>query len=302
MIWIVGANGQLGRELTQLLEPQQRVESDLECDICNYSEVKSFAKERCSSIKTIINCAAYTAVEKAEEPGERERVFAINVRGAANLAQVAAELDANLIHISTDYVFSGEKNTPYQESDRAHPLSFYGQSKWESELAVLNVAGGRGVVIIRTAWLFSSYGNNFVKTILRCGREGRPLNVVFDQIGCPTYAEDLARAILTIAKTKNSEKLYGNEIYHYSNEGVASWYDFAKAILELSEIKSEIRPVLSKEYPSKVVRPIYSVLDKSKIKKDFNISIPYWRESLARCIEKIKIQEQTQMQMQTPAH
>ncbi|MBF0312590.1 MAG: dTDP-4-dehydrorhamnose reductase [Oligoflexia bacterium] len=293
MIWVVGVEGQLGHELKCLLTSESLERESVftavhECDITKIDTIRAVVKKH-PAIKTIVNCAAYTAVEKAGE--ESQRAFAVNSEGPGNLAKVAAEFDLTLFHISTDYIFSGKHFTPYKEEDDASPLSAYGASKWQGELAVRAFASRS--VVIRTSWLYSSYGHNFVKIILEKAKKSADANanvnngnlrVVYDQIGSPTFAGDLAAAILEISK----RELQGHAIYNYTNEGITSWYDFAKAIVEIEGIECEITPILSSEYPSKVERPMYSVLNKSKIKQEIGIKIPHWRESLKRCLCQIQ--------------
>ncbi len=278
MYLIVGANGQLGSELKEILKDQARYLDRDELDITDASAVEAFIGA--TKPEAIVNCAAYTAVDKAESDVETARK--INVDGVANLARSAAVHNAGLIHISTDYVFDGLNHRPYNEEDMPCPISVYGKTKYEGEEIMRRLA--QSGIIIRTAWLYSPYGNNFVKTMQRLGRERGKLNVVFDQIGTPTFAADLAEVIVKLLPQLPKNKV---ETYHYSNEGVASWYDFAKEIMELSGIDCEVLPIESKDYPTAASRPFYSVLNKAKIKKDFNISINHWKESLKKCLEKL---------------
>lgn len=283
-ILVTGSNGQLGSELKQLAPDFQQytfVFTDIgELDITNEVQVRELCmKERPGAI---INCAGYTAVDKAEE--DFDRALKLNATAVGYLAEGANSVGALFFHISTDYVFKGDKGIPYIESDSAEPQSAYARTKLSGELACLQKAE-RGVVI-RTSWLYSEFMHNFVKTILFKGIERGKLNVVFDQVGSPTYAHDLALTLLTIIPQLNDWK--GHELYHYSNEGVASWYDFAKAIVEYSGITCEINPIVTAEYPLPASRPFYSLMDKSKIKKTFGISISHWRESLQVCLKKIK--------------
>jgi dTDP-4-dehydrorhamnose reductase len=226
-----------------------------------------------------INCAAYTAVDKAEDETELARL--INKTGAGNVAKVCAQFNTTLIHISTDFVFEGNSPIALNEEDVAEPINVYGLTKLEGELAVAEEA--KQYFILRTSWLYSEFAANFVKTMLRLGAEREELGVIVDQVGTPTYAVDLAACVLDIINSKR--KAYG--LYHYSNEGVTSWYDFAKAIFELSATSVRVKPLKTIEYPTKAVRPVYSVMDKSKIKNTFDIQIPYWRDSLAECIREI---------------
>jgi dTDP-4-dehydrorhamnose reductase len=226
-----------------------------------------------------INCAAYTAVDKAED--ETDLARKINKMGAENLADLCKEYDSVFVHTSTDFVFKGDKATPLDEEDIAEPINIYGLTKLEGEQAVTDKL--EKYFILRTSWLYSEYGNNFVKTMLRLGSERDALKVIADQVGTPTYAMDLAETILHIISTNSAA--YG--LYHYSNEGVASWYDFAKAIFDISGTKVKTLPIKTSEYPTRAVRPAYSVMSKAKIKQTFNIEIPYWRDSLITCISKL---------------
>lgn len=285
-ILVTGSNGQLGSEIRVLsaLYPQygftftDRETLDLGnlCTMENYFDNKTF--------DAIINCAAYTAVDKAES--ESEVADTINRRFVSMLAKIAKRDNSVLIHISTDYVFDGQNHRPYIESDRTHPQGVYGQTKYEGENAILEVAPEKSI-IIRTSWVYSAFGNNFVKTMLRLGRERDSLGVIFDQVGTPTYARDLGQTILDILPNiKNKSP----EIYHYSNEGCASWYDFAKAIFEFSDLECRVNPITTDQYPTPAKRPHYSLLNKSKIKNEFGITIPYWRDSLRICLKELGAQ------------
>lgn len=273
-ILITGAKGQLGSELSKII-PDAVLADKEELDITDFEAVKQFVNT--NKIDTIINCVAYTAVDKAED--DEENTYKVNVLGAENLAKT----NCKLIHISTDYVFDGKNYEPYIEEDKTEPLSVYGKTKLESENIVLK--NNKQAIVIRTSWLYSTYGNNFVKTMLRLGKEKESLNVVFDQVGTPTYAKDLAETIKIIIPNIN-EKTSG--IYHFSNEGVCSWYDFATEIMSLSNLNCKVKPILSIEYPTKATRPHYSVLNKNKIKKTFNVEIRHWKEAFMDCLEKIK--------------
>jgi len=286
-VLITGSNGQLGSEIKELASDYKNLEcvfKDLpELDICDAEVLNTFIIDQ--HINAVINCAGYTAVDKAEE----EALIAqkVNSEGVLNLANALKKVDGKLIHISTDYVFDGNHSQPYKESDPVSPIGVYGQTKRAGELAVLN--GSIDAIVIRTSWLYSSYGNNFVKTMLRLGNEKENLGVIFDQVGTPTYARDLAKTCLEILTGVNSVKISKNgNLYHYSNEGVASWYDFAISIMELGGVNCKVKPIQTKDYPTLAKRPQYSVLNKSKIKTDFKIEIPYWRDSLKDCIKKIK--------------
>ena len=271
-VLITGSRGQLGTELSKLL-PDAVLTDVGELDITDLTAVRQFVKE--NNVDTIINCAAYTAVDKAED--DIESAEKINVLGPENLAKTGCKI----VHISTDYVFDGLGHKPYTPADETKPISVYGKTKRAGELAVLNNA--TEAVIIRTAWLYSPYGNNFVKTMRRLGAEKESINVVADQIGTPTYAGDLAEAIVAILP-QISEKTKG--IYHFTNEGVCSWYDFATEIMKQSGLKCQATPIPSSDYPTKANRPFYSVLDKSKIKETFNITIQHWQKGLEKCLKQ----------------
>jgi len=282
-ILVTGANGQLGNEFRKIApgcDDYRFTLTDIgELDILDNKAVSRFLAVH--SFDCIINCAGYTAVDKAET--EREKAMEVNAVAVKNLAAAANEHHALLVHISTDYVFDGYNHRPYLETDRENPISWYGTTKLEGERKVLMHAGK--ALIIRTSWLYSSSGTNFLRTILQKGRQQEELRVVCDQIGTPTWAADLARAILSLLPRSDVNE---KRIYHYSNEGVCSWYDFAKEIIEMAGIDCRIVPIPTSEFPTAARRPFYSVLDKGKIKKDFGIEIPYWRESLKRCMEILK--------------
>ena len=271
-ILVTGGDGQLGSELRELLPDAVFTDVD-DLDITNLDEVMSFVKDK--GIEIIINCAAYTAVDNAED--DTTTAYKVNVVGPENLAITGCKI----VHISTDYVFDGEGHKPYQPNDEAKPVSVYGKTKIAGEEAVINNA--KVAVVIRTAWLYSPYGNNFVKTMRRFGAERESLNVVSDQVGTPTYAGDLAQAIVEILPQMNESN---KGIYHFTNEGVCSWYDFAKTIMELSGLNCKVNPIPSSAYPTKATRPFYSVLDKTSIKETFNISIEHWTEGLKRCLKQ----------------
>lgn len=282
-ILVTGSKGQLGSELREasVSYPYFRfLFTDIdELDITDQARVDDFFSE--NNIDLVINCAAYTAVDKAEQ--EPEMAMLINRDAVANLCAACKACEAYMIHISTDYVFDGRNNRPYTESDPVSPESSYGRSKAAGEDAVLScLAKG---MIIRTSWLYSAYGNNFVKTILKKGAEKGELGVVNDQHGCPTYARDLAMIILEIIpKAVSLQKV---DIYHYSNEGQCTWFEFAREAVELAGISCKVLPVSSDKYPQLAHRPQYSILDKTKIKEQFGITIPHWKESLADCIRKL---------------
>lgn len=277
-ILVTGANGQLGSELRVLAgQDSHFVFTDLpELDITDKEAVSLFVEE--NQIGLIINCAAYTAVDKAED--DELLADKINHKAVRYLAEVAAKKGIRLIHISTDYVFDGTANIPYKEDDKTAPLGVYGRTKRKGEEAVL--ASGCHYMILRTSWLYSSFGSNFVKTMLRLTAERERLNVVFDQIGTPTYAADLAEVIYKIAIGRLP---FESGLFHFSNEGVCSWFDFAVTIAQISgNDKCRIEPCHSNEFPAKVKRPHYSVLDKTQIKKTLGLTIPYWRKSLEACL------------------
>lgn len=275
-ILVTGANGQLGSELRELaahFKEDQFLFTDVQAlDICNHDEVANFIAT--NNVNCIINCAAYTAVDKAEE--QAELADKINHLAVANFAQLAKDNNIKLVHISTDYVFDGTNHKPYQETDTPNPQSVYGKTKLDGEQAMQTINPANSV-IIRTSWVYSQFGNNFVKTMLRLGAEREELNVVADQIGTPTNAADLAKAILDILPQISTKTV---EVYHYSNQGVCSWYDFAKAIFQINNIPVKVNPIASIQYPTPAKRQFYSVLNKEKIKDKFGIEIPYWRTSL----------------------
>lgn len=280
-ILITGCNGQLGNEI-QLLQAQYAqhtwFNTDVnELDITDKVAIERFVEE--NEIGGIVNCAAYTAVDKAESDPQLARK--LNAEAPAFLAEVVGKRGGWMVQVSTDYVFNGTKHTPYVETDEPCPNSVYGQTKLEGEQAVSKLCPN--AMIIRTAWLYSEFGNNFVKTMIRLGREREQLGVIFDQVGTPTYAHDLAMVIMTAID--NGIK---PGVYHFSNEGVTSWYDFTKNIHRLSGINTcQVSPLHTAEYPTPACRPAYSVLDKTKIKAAYGIEIPHWEESLARCIAKL---------------
>jgi dTDP-4-dehydrorhamnose reductase len=286
-ILITGANGQLGSEIrksSDLFPDFSLVFTDLnELDITNPAAVEAMLADE--KPQWLINCAAYTAVDKAET--EEETAWLINAVAPAILAEKSKAIGCRFVQISTDYVFDGKSYLPYVEEDEVCPTSVYGKTKLEGEL--ISLTNNPETLVIRTSWLYSSFGNNFVKSMIRLGKERDKLNVIFDQIGSPTYAGDLAMAILEIIrKTESGESEFIAGTYHYSNEGVCSWYDFAIAIHQIYGISCSVNAIESKDYPSPVVRPPYSILNKSKIKSIFGIQIPYWRKSLEICIDEIK--------------
>ncbi len=281
-ILITGANGQLGNEMRVLAVEHPwhtyYFTDVAELDICNQKAVTDYVLGH--AIDCIVNCAAYTAVDNAEE--HAGLCDLLNAHAPGFLAEAAQSRGASMIQISTDYVFDGTQHIPYKEEDKTCPNSVYGRTKLKGEEAVMQKC--EKAMVIRTAWLYSTFGNNFVKTMIRLGRERESLGVVFDQIGTPTYARDLA-AVIFVAM----EEGIVPDIYHFSNEGVCSWYDFTKAIHRIAGITScRVRPLHTDEYPSKAPRPSYSVLDKTKIKDTFEIEVPYWEESLERCVRLLE--------------
>lgn len=285
-ILVTGANGQLGNEMqlasmnskhnfmfTDVSEGYQKL------DITSLDDIRKAVAE--NKIEVIVNCAAYTNVDKAETDYDTANL--LNNTAAGNLATAMKEVDGTLIHVSTDYVFQGDRNVPCREDWETNPLGVYGKTKLAGEKSI--EATGCRHIIIRTAWLYSPFGKNFVKTMQHLTETCSTLRVVFDQVGTPTYAGDLAKAICHIIETGQLDK---TGIYHFSNEGVCSWYDFAKMICEMSGNTCDIRPCYSEEFPSPVKRPHFSVLDKTKIKRTFEIEIPYWTDSLRICIDKLK--------------
>ena len=277
-ILVTGSNGQLGRSLQRVFK-EQGVDNvfftDIEdLDITNYEAVSRFVTD--NNITHVVNTAAYTHVDNAET--DAISAAKINTGGVSNIAQIAAKYKIKVLHVSTDYVFSGEAWRPYAENDEPYPRSIYGRTKLEGEGILM--AFCPDAIIIRTSWLYSEYGNNFVRKMLDLGKEKKDLKVVVDQIGTPTYASDLAEVIYNILASNVSEP----GIYHYANEGVASWYDFAKAIFRLKGMDVKVSPILSKEYPTKASRPLFSVFNKEKIKKTYSIKIPHWEDSLRKCL------------------
>ncbi len=279
MFLITGAKGQLGHCLRDILPAEKCIFTDVtELDITSEQAVFAFGKKHL--LTAIINCAAYTNVDKAES----EPVLArkINVDGPANLAKLAAHLDIPFVHISTDYVFDGSTNTPLSETAPVRPLGVYGQTKYEGEQAVLQYA--KTAVILRSAWLYSQYGKNFVKTMLKLGTEKENLGVVCDQVGTPTYAPHLAQTIVHILP---QIKTGTRSIYHFTDEGVCSWYDLAWYALNRAGSKCRVEPILSCEYPTPAKRPAFSVLNKAAIKKDFGVNISHWTKGVDECLTKL---------------
>jgi len=278
-ILITGSHGQLGNEMQQAATrfPAFRfIYTDVEdLDICDKAALDAFVKA--NAVNVIVNCAAYTAVDKAED--DVELCYKINAEAVRNIGEVAHQNGLKVVHVSTDYVFDGTNYVPYSEDQAVSPNTVYGKSKLAGEQALMETC--EQAVILRTAWLYSSFGNNFVKTMIKLGTERDSLNVIFDQIGTPTYAADLADTILKIL----SHETFTPGMYHFSDEGVCSWYDFTKTIHRIAGITCDVRPIETKDYPARTPRPHYSVLNKAKIKATYGITIPHWEESLERCMK-----------------
>lgn len=281
-VLITGGKGQLGQCLNAISSQFPQINfifvDKQELDITNFEMVSEYFENH--KIDWCVNCAAYTAVDKAEEHQELAQL--INVQGTHNLAMACKASASKLVHVSTDFVFNGMKNMAYQENDATGPINVYGKTKLEGELEIQALL--KSYFIIRTSWLYSEFGNNFLKTILRLASQKDKLDIVDNQIGTPTYAGDLAKFIVELIIMDSTK--FG--LYHFSNEGVASWYDFAKSLLELSHVHFEINPIPSIHFPTPAERPVFSVLDNTKIKDVFNVRPPYWRESLKKCISKLE--------------
>ena len=279
-VLVTGGNGQLGSEIKDLAQKYSVYTfffTDVQdLDITDERAVRYFVSE--NNIGAILNCAAYTAVDKAEE--QKDMADTVNFLAVKVLAQIAKEKNLKLIHISTDYIFDGKGFSPYLANTPADPVNHYGRSKWKGEQALLALNPSNSL-IIRTSWVYSSYGTNFIKTMMRLGAERTELNVIDDQVGSPTYAKDLAHFLVEKTLTYESPKV---GIYHFTNEGVCSWYDLAMEIMALSNLKCKINPIPTSAYPTLAKRPFYSVLDKRALKRDFDFTIPYWKESLSKCI------------------
>jgi dTDP-4-dehydrorhamnose reductase len=279
-VLVTGKNGQLGSEIRAFSDSYRQHEFTFvgrdTLDFSNLCKLEDYFDGKVFDV--IINCAAYTAVDKAQN--ESGLADTINHRAVSLLAKIAKKKNISLIHISTDYVFDGENYRPYLETDSTAPKGVYGYTKRDGENTILSVSP-KNSIIIRTSWVYSSFGGNFVKTMLRLGKERDSLGIIFDQVGTPTYARDLAKVILDILPQINNEI---PEIYHYSNEGVTSWYDFAQTIFELTGIKCDVNAITTDAYPLPAPRPHYSLLNKAKIKNDFELTIPYWRNSLKECL------------------
>ena len=295
-ILVTGKNGQLGRSIQKLVNTDTKIDNNQsfnefifigrgELDLTSESSTNHYFNSN-DKFDIIINCAAYTAVDKAEE--EQDLANQINHLAVKQLAQIAKNQQAKLIHISTDYVFDGESNKSYTEADETNPINVYGKTKLAGEKA-LQAIMLTNAIIIRTSWVYSEYGNNFVKTMLNLGKERDELNVVSDQIGSPTYATDLAETILKIIDNKNyQDKEQPTEIYHYSNEGEISWYDFTKEIFKLAKIDCKVCPITTEQYPTPAKRPKSTLMDKGKLVEKFSIKTPYWKETLCSCINNIE--------------
>ena len=281
-ILVTGSMGQLGSEIKELASNYNynfffTTRDDI--DITSKDSIKEFCQT--NSINVIINCAAYTAVDKAQS--DIENADLVNRKAVKKLSIVAKELNIKLIHISTDYVFDGKNFKPYVEEFQTNPQSVYGKTKLDGENELLDI-NPLNSIIIRTSWVYSYYGNNFVKTMLRLGKEKEELGVIFDQVGTPTYAKDLAITILNIVPQIENSKV---EIYNYSNEGVLSWYDFAKEIMKMAKLNCKIKAIETYQYPTPAKRPHFSLLNKSKIKSKFNLEIPYWKDGLDDCLKRL---------------
>lgn len=282
-ILVTGADGQVGNEIRQWAEKYAQFNflfaNHLQLDITNPSDIEGYFKGR--KIDVVINCAAYTAVDKAEM--ETEKASSINTTAVKHLAEICNTFQIPLIHVSTDFVFDGKKTTPYTEEDTPNPLGVYAATKLEGDRQAIRI--NPKTVVVRTSWVYSSFGNNFVKTMLRLGKEKPELRVVSDQTGSPTYARDLAEALLTIAVKMDTIKQYG--IFNYSNKGNITWYDFAKAILEIKGIKTPVTPITTAEFPTPAKRPSYSTLDLTKIQKVYGVTVKDWKASLTDCLQKL---------------
>ncbi len=281
-ILVTGVKGQLGSEIKELstnYHDNFTFTDRTALDITNKEAIKKIVEE--NHIDAIINCAAYTAVDKAES--DEANAYKINYLATKNLAEIAKEKALKFIHISTDYVFDGKNYKPYEEDDTTNPNGIYGKTKLAGEKAIQKIAP-KQTIMIRTSWVYSSYGNNFVKTMLRLGKTKEKLTVINDQVGTPTYAKDLAKTILDIIPQIDNDK---PEIYHYANEGVLSWYDFAKEIMRMAKLPCKIEPIATKDYPTPATRPHFSLLNKAKIKADFHVEVPFWKDSLDVCLKEM---------------
>ena len=298
-ILITGKNGQLGRSINKLINTEVKADNNLssskfifvgreELDLSSESSISHYF-DRSNKFDVIINCGAYTAVDRAEE--EQELANQINHLAVKRLAEISKAQKAKLIHISTDYVFDGESNKPYKETDKTNPINVYGKTKLAGEKSLQEIMP-TDAIIIRTSWLYSEYGNNFVSTMLKLGKKRNELNVVSDQIGSPTYATDLAGAILEIIKNKKfREEDQATQIYHYSNEGEISWYEFAQEIFKIAKIDCKVNPITTQQYPTPAKRPRNTIMSADKIVGIFNMNIPNWKESLNTCMSILKEQK-----------
>jgi len=287
-ILVTGSAGQLGQSIQSIASDYPEYEfvfaSRKHLDLSNEDSIAKFFERKTFDI--IINCAAHTAVDKAES--EVELANQVNHLAVQQLAAIAKQHQAKLIHVSTDYVFSGKQHRPYIETDEVAPHGVYGKTKLHGEQAIQKILT-TNAIIIRTSWVYSEYGNNFVKTILKLGLERDSLNVIYDQVGTPTYARDLAKAIISIIQSQAFGQIdLKTNIFHFSNEGLCSWYDFAKSIFELTNIQCEINPIETRDYPTPATRPHYSVLSKAKIKKMYGLAIPYWKDSMKQCLTALQ--------------
>lgn len=290
-ILVTGSNGQLGQSLNAIVNQHPNYQFTFahraDLDLSDAQNISDFFQNK--SFDLIINCAAHTAVDTAES--EPELANQLNHLAVKQLAEIAQQNNMKLIHISTDYVFNGRQYRPYIESDQVDPQSVYGLSKLKGEQALLAALPNKGL-IIRTSWVYSEYGNNFVKTMIKLGQSRDNLNVIFDQVGTPTYAHDLATAIMAIVSSDSfNQDTFTSDIVHYSNEGVCSWYDFAKTIFEQFGITCDVSPIETKDYPTPATRPHYSLLNKAKIKDKYAIVIPYWKDALVQCLTTLQQQE-----------
>jgi len=295
-ILVTGKNGQLGRSIYKIVNTDTKIDNNQssnefifvgreELDLSSESSISHYFDSN-DGFDVIINCAAYTQVDKAEQ--EVELANQINHLAVKQLASIASKQQARLIHISTDYVFDGESDKPYTETDETNPINVYGKTKLAGEKTLQEIMP-TNAMIIRTSWVYSEYGNNFVKTMLRLGRERDELNVVSDQIGSPTYATDLAGVILEIIKSKEfREENQTTQIYHYSNKGEISWYEFAKEIFKIAEVSCKVNPITTQQYPTPAQRPKNTLMNKAKIAKTFSVGISDWKESLKTCIKKYR--------------
>ena len=295
-ILVTGKNGQLGQSINKLINIETKIENNPnsnkytfvgreELDLSSESSISHYFDNN-NKFDIIINCAAYTQVDKAEQ--EAELANQVNHLAVKQLASIANEQQAKLIHVSTDYVFDGESDKPYTETDKTNPINVYGKTKLAGEKA-LQAVMPTNAIIIRTSWVYSEYGNNFVKTMLRLGKERDELNVVSDQIGSPTYAADLANAILDIVQNIEFKEVgRKTQVYHYSNAGKVSWYDFAKEIFKIAEVSCKVNPITTQQYPTPAQRPKNTLMNKAKIAKTFSVGISDWKESLKTCIKKYR--------------